>query len=33
MQKVAQNDKKLWSVAPYISETIHHMIFIYGTNV
>ena len=24
---------KLLSVAPYISGTIHHMIFIYGTHV
>ena len=32
-QKMAQNDKKTLSVAPYILRTIHHMIFIYGTYV
>ena len=31
-QKMAKNDKKL-SAVPYISGTIHHMIFIYGTPV
>ena len=32
-QKMAQNDKKTLSIAPYILRTIHHMIFIYGTYV
>ena len=35
-QKMAQNDKKFLSVAPYISGTIYQMIFIiviYGTHV
>ena len=31
-QKIAQNDKKLFSL-PFISGAIHHMIFIYGTHV
>ena len=31
-QKMAKNDKNL-SVASYISRTIYHMIFIYGTRV
>ena len=32
-QKMAQNDKKLCPLCLYISGTIHHMIFIYGTHV
>ena len=32
-QKKAQNNKKNLSVIPYISGTIYHMIFIYGTHV
>ena len=31
-QKMSENDKNL-SVAPYISGTTYHMIFIYGTHV
>ena len=31
-QKMAQNDKNL-SVTPYISGSIYHMIFTYGTHV
>ena len=30
-QVMTQNDKKALSIAPYISGTIHHTIFIYGT--
>ena len=34
-QKLAQNDENfcLLPLLPYISETIYHMIFIYGTHV
>ena len=35
-QKIAKNDKKILSVAPYISGisgTIYHVIFIYSTHV
>ena len=31
-QKMVQNEKKILFVALYISETIHTMIFIYGTH-
>ena len=30
-QKMAQYDKNIWSGAIHISETMHHMIVIYGT--
>ena len=33
VQKMVQNGKKNLSVALHISETIHHMIIIYGTHV
>ena len=32
-QKMAQDDKKILSVALHISGTTHHMILIYGTHV
>ena len=35
-QKISKNDKKILSVAPYISGisgTIYHVIFIYSTHV
>ena len=31
-QKMAQDDKKIMSVALHISGTIHHVIFIYGSH-
>ena len=32
-QKMAQNDKKLWSVSPRVSGTVDHMIVIFGAHV
>ena len=32
-QKMTQKDKKTLPVVPYISGTIHHMIFIYGAHL
>ena len=33
LQKTVQSDKKIMSIAPNISGTIHHVIVIYGAHV